>query len=176
MFLFRSMADSLAIEPITNAPTDSMVIDSGAVARGIMRLFARNDIWCISEMPLRGGRRADLMGIDPKGRVVIVEIKVSRADLLGDGKWPDYLDHCDRFYWGLAPELDRACLEGEDFKPDSCGIIVADGYDAEILRPAPSHPLAAARRKVEVERLARTAMRRMQVATDPACSPWGSGE
>ena len=52
-------------------------------------------------MPLRNGRRADLMGIDAKGRVIIVEIKVQRGDLLGDGKWPDYLDFCDRFFWGL---------------------------------------------------------------------------
>src|SRR5690606_19910747 len=82
------------------------------------------------------GRRADLMGIDPRGQVVIVEIKTARSDLLGDGKWPDYLDFCDRFYWGLPPELDRACLEGADFRPECCGVIVADEYDAEIVRPA----------------------------------------
>ena len=41
-----------------------------AVARGIGRLFARNDIWCLPEMPLRGGRRADLMGIDAKGMLI----------------------------------------------------------------------------------------------------------
>ncbi len=143
--------------------------DAQDVARGILRLFARNDIWCIPEMPLRNNRRADLMGIDPKGRVVIVEIKVSRADLLGDNKWPDYLDFCDRFYWGLPPELDRAPLESEAYRPENCGIIVADSYDAEILRPAPSQPLAAARRKVEVERLARTAMRRHAFCADPEC-------
>ena len=60
-----------------------------AVARGISRLFARTDIWCLPEMPLRSNRRADLMGIDPKGQIVIVEIKVSRADLMGDSKWTD---------------------------------------------------------------------------------------
>lgn len=148
--------------------------DAVAVVRGICRLFARNDIWCLPEMPLRNGRRADLMGIDPKGRVVIVEIKVSRADLLGDGKWPDYLDFCDRFYWGVPPGIDCAILDGLDFRPDCCGVIVADSYDAEIVRPAPSHPLAAARRKVEVERLARTALRRGIVANDPHCAPWGN--
>lgn len=162
------MADSTLL-----APPAVALPPAQDVARGISRLFARNDIWCLTEMPLRNGRRADLMGIDPKGRVVIVEIKVSRADLLGDGKWPDYLDHCDRFYWGLPPELDRAPLEGEDFRPDCCGVIVADGYDAEIVRPAPSHPLAAARRKVEVERLARAALRRQLCALDPDCAPWG---
>lgn len=157
----------------SSAPLDT-AIDAIAVARGIGRLFARNDIWCLGEMPLRGGRRADLMGVDAKGQVVIVEIKVSRADLLGDGKWPDYLDHCDRFYWGLPPGLDRTPLEGPDFRPDCCGIIVADGYDAEILRPAPTHALAAARRKVEVERLARTALRRLAVGGDPQCEPWAN--
>ncbi|MFC3098405.1 MmcB family DNA repair protein [Alteraurantiacibacter palmitatis] len=146
-----------------------------AVARGIGRLFARNGIWVIPEMPLRNGRRADLMGLDAKGRIVIVEIKTARGDLMGDGKWPDYLDFCDRFFWGLPPELDRACLEGEDFRPDLCGVIVADEYDAEIIRPAPSHPLAPARRKVEVERLARAAMRRHAVLTDPHCAAWALG-
>ena len=91
MFLNRGMAES-----------DSPLIDSSAasgalgVRRGICRLFARNDVWCLAEMPLRGGRRADLMGIDAKGHVVIVEIKVSRADLMGDAKWTDYLEFCDR--------------------------------------------------------------------------------
>lgn len=146
-----------------------------AVARGISRLFARNNIWCLAEMPLRSGRRADLMGIDDKGRIVIVEIKVSRADLLGDGKWPDYLEFCDRYFWGLPPELDRAPLDGPAFMPDRCGVIVADGYDGEIIRPAPALSMAAARRKVEVERLARTALRRLVVSADAHTSAWHQG-
>lgn len=144
-----------------------------AVVRGIGRLFARNGIWCLPEMPLRCGRRADLMGLDDKGRVVIVEIKVSRADLLGDGKWTDYLDYCDRFYWALPPTLDRTPLDSEPFLPDMCGVIVADGYDGEILRPAPSLPLAPARRKVEVERLARASLRRLVTGADPQTVQWG---
>lgn len=157
----------------TDTPMAERLCDAGQAARGIMRLFARNDIWCCTEMPLRGGRRADLMGIDGKGHVIIVEIKVSRADLTGDGKWTDYLDHCDKFYWGIGAHMDASILEGEAFLPERCGLIVADGYDAEILRPAPRHPLAPARRKVEVERLARTALRRTTVACDPDCAPYG---
>jgi hypothetical protein len=145
----------------------SPALAASDVARGIGRLFARNDIWCLSEVPLKNGRRADLMGIDAKGLVVIVEIKVARADLLGDAKWPDYLDFCDRFYWGLPPALDRAPLESEAYRPETCGVIVADGYDAEILRPAAFAPLAAARRKTLVEQLARIAMRRHMALIDP---------
>ncbi|MEQ1541642.1 MAG: MmcB family DNA repair protein [Novosphingobium sp.] len=167
-----------AVAPISETPDSAARLKAAhAVARGICRLFARNDIWCLTEMPLRGsgssGRRADLMGIDAKGHLVIVEIKVSRADLLGDAKWTDYLDHCDRFYWGLAAHLDRDCMEGPAFLPERCGLIVADGYDAEILRPAATVPLAAARRKAEVERLARAALRRQLGLVDPHLSGWG---
>jgi len=145
------------------------------VARGIMRLFARNDIWCLREMALPNGRRADLMGIDARGLLVIVEIKVSRADLLGDAKWPEYLDYCDRFYWGLAPVLDRAPLESEAYRPDACGVIVADGYDGEIVRHAPLTRLAPARRKAQTQRLSRCALRRLTALADPECAalPFG---
>lgn len=152
---------------------DSSLPTAADVARGIMRLFARNDIWCLSEVPLKNARRADLMGVDAKGLVVIVEIKVARGDLLGDNKWPDYLDFCDRFYWGVPPGLDRSPLETEAYQPDKCGVIVADNYDGEILRQAPLDPLAAARRKVQVERLARMAMRRHTALIDPDCGRIG---
>ncbi|MXP31022.1 MmcB family DNA repair protein [Parerythrobacter jejuensis] len=167
------MSPTIAPPTQDPSPAEALAVDSAAVARGIMRLFARNNIWSLAEMPLKGGRRADLMGVDPKGQVVIVEIKVARADLLGDNKWPDYLDHCDRFYWGIAPHIDHSPLETDGYRPEDCGIIVADGYDAEIVRPAPTRPLAAARRKVEIERLSRAAMRRLTVLGDPHCEPWG---
>jgi hypothetical protein len=60
------MPDS-ALLRATPSPTER---EAQAVARGIGRLFARNGIWCLAEMPLRSGRRADLMGVDAKGRIV----------------------------------------------------------------------------------------------------------
>jgi hypothetical protein len=53
-------------------------------------------------------------------------------------------------------------------------VIVADGYDAEILRPAALEPLAAARRKTQVEHLARIALRRHMALIDPLCAAHGS--
>lgn len=157
----------MASLPGSESPALAQERAARAVARGVCRLFARNDIWCLAEMPLRSGRRADLMGIDAKGRIVIVEIKVSRTDLWGDAKWRDYLEYCDRFFWALPPELDRAPLETDAFLPATCGVIVADGYDGEIVRAGAALPLAAARRKVEVERLARASLRRLVNTLDP---------
>ena len=108
----------------------------------------------LCEVPLGNGRRADIMAIDAKGLVTIVEIKVSRADLLGDIKWPEYLDYCDRFYWALPTGFDLSPLEDAAFRPDLAGLIVADRYDAAILREAACRPLASARRKAETLRFA----------------------
>ena len=51
--------------------------------------------------------------------------------------------------------------------PDDVGLIVADAYDAEIIRPAATRPLAAARRKSETQRLAGLALRRLNLLQDP---------
>ncbi len=131
------------------------------VVRGVARLLLRHDCMTVGEVPLGNGRRADLMGLCPKGVVTIVEVKVSRADLLGDTKWTDYLDYCDRFFWAVPASLDRALLDREDKLPERAGLIIADHYDAAIVREPVIVPLAASRRKAETLRFARRAARRL---------------
>ena len=137
------------------------------VARGVTRLFCRQDLFAICEVPLPNGRRADLMGIDPRGNLTIVEIKVAKSDLVGDCKWTDYLDYCDHFYWAVPPQLASIC-EGERFLPSEAGLIVADRYDAALVRAAAHRPLAPARRKAELLRFARRAARRLSEQLDPS--------
>ena len=138
---------------------------AGDVARGLARLFHRQGRTVLCEVPLPNGRRADMVAVDARGHISIVEIKVAKADLLGDGKWPDYLDWCDRFYWALSPALDPDLCA--DRQPERCGLIVADRYDALILREGADHALPAARRRSELLRIARLAMRRMMIVGDP---------
>lgn len=131
------------------------------VVRGTTRMLAREDCLAVAEVSLGNGRRADLMGLCPRGFVTIVEVKVSRADLLGDTKWTDYLDYCDRFFWAIPAGFDASLLDRIELLPGRAGLIVADRYDAVIVRPALSVPLAAARRKAETLRFARRAARRL---------------
>jgi hypothetical protein len=137
------------------------------VARGVSRLLFHADRMALCEVLLGNGRRADIMAIDGKGLVTIVEIKVSRADLLGDAKWPDYLDYCDLFYWAVPPRFDLGPFETPALQPDIAGLIVADRYDATILREATARPLSGARRKAETLRFARRAARRVLTGLDP---------
>ena len=153
-----------------------MGITAADVARGVTRLLCRHDLFAMCEVPLPNGRRADLMAIGPRGELTIVEIKVSRADLHGDGKWPDYCDWCDRFYWALASGLDPAILETEGYRRETSGLIVADRYGAAVVREAASCNLAPARRKAELLRIGRLAMRRSMVAADPELAVgWNEG-
>ncbi len=137
------------------------------VARGVTRMFFRQDLFALCEVPLPNGRRADMMAIDARGQLTIVEIKVSRADLLGDQKWTEYLDCCDRFYWAVPEGFELAPFESGTFLPDLCGLIVADRYDAAVVREAPLRTLPAARRKAETLRFARRAARRLIGDLDP---------
>ena len=137
------------------------------VARGITRMFFRQDLFALCEAPLPNGRRADMIALSAKGELTIVEIKVSRADLIGDRKWTDYLDYCDRFFWAVPAGFDLSPFEGGCRSDECAGLIVADRYDAEVIREAPSRPLAAARRKAEVLRFARRAARRLAGDLNP---------
>src|SRR5918998_2635056 len=137
------------------------------VARGVTRLFCRQDLFAICEVPLPNGRRADLMAIDAKGGLTIVEIKVAKADLVGDCKWTDYLEYCDRFFWAVPPSL-AGILAEDRYLPGAAGLIVADRYDAAIVREAAHRPLAPARRKSELLHFARRSARRLSAQVDPS--------
>ncbi len=131
------------------------------VVRGVSRMLYRHDFLGVPEVPLGNGRRADIMALGPKGDVTIIEVQVSRADLLGDGKWPQYLDYCDRYFWAVPQGFDLDLFDREDLAPARTGLIIADRYDAAIVREAEHRPLAGARRKAETLRLARLAARRV---------------
>ena len=158
------------LSPIASDLPDSPLV-AVDVARGVCRMLLRHDCMAIAEVPLSDGRRADLMAIDSRGCITIVEIKVSRADLLGDGKWTDYLDHCDRFYWAVPSGFDLAPFEQDAFLPGRAGLIVADRYDAAILREAGHIALAASTRRKCTLAFARRAARRVLHHLDPEAEP-----
>jgi hypothetical protein len=156
----------MASNPIPDCFIDAPPI-AAEVARGVTRLLCRHDLFAMCEVPLPNGRRADLMAIGARGELTIVEIKVAKADLLGDQKWTDYLDYCDRFFWAV-PQALAHLLDEARFLPDHAGLMVADRYDAVVMREPSTRPLAPARRKAETLRFARRAARRLSAQIDPS--------
>ena len=127
-----------------------------------MRLLREQyDMACYAEVTLRSGRRADILAVGAKGEIWIVEIKSSLIDFQVDKKWHEYREFSDRFFFAKPPELDAAIF------PETEGLIVADGHDGAILRPSPNSPLAPARRKALMLKLARLGADRIHALMDP---------
>jgi len=125
-----------------------------ALTRGVSRLFRDLGLAPMAEFRLPNGRRADMAGLCPKGRLVIAEIKSCEADFTADEKWEDYLGFCDEFYFAVNAEFPRILL------PEAEGLIIADGFGGAIIRPSVERSMAAARRKAITLRFARQAAAR----------------
>jgi hypothetical protein len=132
-----------------------------AIARGTARLLRALGFACVSELPLPSGRRADLVAINERGEIWIVEIKSSIEDFRADQKWPEYRAHCDRLFFAFTQDL--PC----EIFPEETGLIVADAYGAHLQRPAPEHRLQAATRKSMTVRFALAAAQRINRLVDP---------
>ncbi|MCR9212787.1 MAG: MmcB family DNA repair protein [Proteobacteria bacterium] len=131
------------------------------LARGVQHLLVSMGYEAMAEVKLRSRRRVDVMGINDKGRIIIVEVKSSTADFQTDSKWPEYLEFCDEYYFAVDADFPR------DMLPEEHGLIIADNYGGEILRPSPDYKLNAARRRNVTLRFARIAARRLLAAEDP---------
>ena len=124
------------------------------LARGVCRALRQFDFVTIEELVPTPGLRVDVMALGPKGEVWIIE--------------QGYLEWCDRFFWAVDGDFPA------DLLPEGSGLIIADAYDAAILRMGQNTPLPAARRKVMVQKFARHAALRLQAYRDPGVSAFSS--
>ena len=132
------------------------------LARGVCRHLLSHGFATVEELVPTPGLRVDVMALSPKGEIWIIECKSSRTDFITDRKWQNYLEWADRFFWAVDEDFPT------DLLPEGHGLILADGYDGEILRKGPQSPLSGARRKMILTKFARHAALRLQGLRDPA--------
>lgn len=153
------------IAPMQDRPANLSLTPGQALARGVARHLLTHGFAAVEELVPAPGLRVDVMALGPRGEIWVVECKSGRADFLSDHKWQGYLGWCDRFFWAVNESFPTELL------PDDTGLIVADAYDAEILRMGPEVRLPAPRRKALVQTFARHAALRLMAARDPALGP-----
>jgi hypothetical protein len=131
------------------------------LARGTYRALAQLGYASLIEVPLADGGRADIVALGRSGDLIIIEIKTSVADFRGDRKWVRYRDFADRLYFAVPDGFPALLI------PEECGLIVADGFGAAILRDGVTTPLPPARRRAVTLRFARIAAHRLRRVLDP---------
>jgi hypothetical protein len=146
-------------EPPAAAP--SFPERSLAVRRAAVRLCVRLGWAPVHEMPLPNGRRADIFALCPDGGFACIEIKSGPRDFLTDGKWPEYQDFCDTLYFAVDDAFPL------DLLPQTVGLIVAGGGEAEVVREAQAQKLVPARRRGLLQKFAWIAALRLAAIEDP---------
>lgn len=135
------------------------------LARGASRYLTRAfGMATIEELVPTRGLRVDVMALSAKGEIWVIECKSGRSDFQSDHKWHRYLEWCDRFFWAVDADFPS------DLLPDTTGLLIADGYGAEMIREAPLNKLPPARRKAMTLTFARCAANRAQAARDPGAA------
>ena len=133
-----------------------VVDDAKGLVLGVQALFYDLGYCAITEMRLSSGRRVDVIGLDRRGRFAVAEIKTNLADLRSDQKWPEYLAFCDRFYFAVPVNFPIEIV------PTETGLIVADQFGGETLRPSQQHTMPMGRRNRQIMQFARTAGTRLR--------------
>jgi hypothetical protein len=131
------------------------------ISRGVMRHFAQIGLSSLSEFSPTRGLRVDIVALGPSDEIWIVECKSGKNDFKSDNKWHNYLDWCDRYFWAVDAEFPI------DILPYDTGLIIADPYDASILREAPLNKVSVVRRKKLIKSIAKSACNRLLVHIDP---------
>ena len=131
------------------------------IARGVMRHFSQMGLPSLREYSPVRGLRVDVIVLAPSDEIWIVECKSSKIDFKSDKKWQNYLEWCDRYFWAVDSDFPK------DILPFDTGLIIADSYDAKILREAPLNKLSVNRRKKIVRSMESTACNRLASYTYP---------
>jgi len=110
----------------------------------------------VSEFVLGNGRRVDVIGFDKNYRIVIIEVKASRNDLLNDDKWINYLDSCDEFYFCIPPHVADWSQETKQLKGKAkAGLLLPSTRDESLVISAPPLQQSAKNRNELIFQLAR---------------------
>ena len=105
--------------------------------KAVCAYYYKRRKWCVNfEIGLlrRGALRADVLALNMRHQLVIVEVKSSVRDFKTDSKWQGYLEYADKFYF-LMEESVLAKVQHliEDRR---VGLMVPHGKSVRVVKPA----------------------------------------
>ena len=100
---------------------------SRKIIQETLRFLSNKGYKTITEFALPNKKRVDIIGINLKKEIVIVEVKSNKSEIKLDKKWKNYLNYCNYFFF--------ACSEKINFKfSENIGIIQNNSNKIEITK------------------------------------------
>ena len=88
-----------------------------------MRFLSTKGYKVLTEFALPNKKRVDIIGINLKKEIVIVEVKSNKNGIKLDKKWKNYLNYCNYFYFACSEKFDFNFSENIGIIRNNCNKI-----------------------------------------------------
>ena len=88
-----------------------------------MRFLSTKGYKVLTEFALPNKKRVDIIGINLKKEIVIVEVKSNKNGIKLDKKWKNYLNYCNYFYFACSEKLNLNFSENIGIIRNNCNKI-----------------------------------------------------
>ena len=140
---------------------DKMDTKSRLILRNTMRFLANKGYQIISEFALPNKKRVDLIAINLKREILIVEVKSNIKNLKIDKKWKKYLKYCNFFYFALNNYQKVINIK------KNIGIIKTNNLKTEIIQKPKYNKISIKRKSAIILKFALSAASKFHRLIDP---------
>ena len=96
---------------------------SRKILQNTMRFLSAKGYRVLSEFALPNKKRVDIIGINLKKEIIIVEVKYNKNGIKLDKKWKNYLNYCSYFYFACSEKFDFNSSENIGIIRNNCNKI-----------------------------------------------------
>ena len=134
---------------------------SRKILQKTMQFLSLKGYKVLSEFALPNKKRVDIIGINLKKKIIIVEVKSNKKNLKYDKKWRNYLNYCNYFYFACNDKL-----KDFDFS-ENIGVIQNNSNNIRIIRKSKYKKLSENKKKQLIFKIALSAISKFHRLIDP---------
>ena len=134
---------------------------SREIIQKTMQFLSLKGYKVLSEFALPNKKRVDIIAINLKRKIIIVEVKSNKKSLKYDKKWKNYLNYCNYFYFACNDKL-------KDFNfSENIGVIQNNSNNIKIIRKSKYKKLSENKKKQLIFKIALSATSKFHRLIDP---------
>ena len=134
---------------------------SREILQKTMQFLSLKGYKVLSEFALPNKKRVDIIAINLKKEILIVEVKSNKKNLKYDKKWKNYLNYCNYFYFACNDKI-----KDLDFSKN-IGVIQNNSKSIKIIRKSKYKKLSENKKKQLIFKIALSATSKFHRLIDP---------